>query len=217
MNLGNAGKQGKHLIFLICLCGASSVLRWIITGNRFYFSINWNLFLAAVPFFITLLLTACEKVRKSKPVCVALVLVWFLFFPNAPYIITDLVYLRGHGEAMFWYDTCMILLFSCTGLALGFQSLQTMEGLFLSRINKIYANIIAAAFLFVTAFGIYLGRDLRWNSWDVFRSPVEFALDVTDRLIHPAAHGRTWGFTATMGVFLNALYLPARNLLFRKR
>ena len=135
---------------------------------------------------------------------------WFLFLPNAFYIITDLFYLVDHPEYFFWYDMIMILFFAWTGLLLGFFSLERIEDAFAGKLTKPKSVFITVLALFISAFGVYLGRDLHWNSWGVFIDPKNFFLDVFDRFIKPFGHGRTWSFTLLYGMFLNVIYWPLK-------
>ena len=194
------------LILLAGLCFLLTVLRWALTGKSTYFFLNGNLLLAAVPWVISLFITSMVSAGKPKILSVILFVAWFLFFPNAPYIVTDLYYLNQHGEEMFWYDLIMIVMFAWTGLLYGFFSLDRIEAVLNRSLTRRKSAIIIGFLLFVFAFGVYLGRDLRWNSWDIFFEPKEFFLDVLDRFTKPICHGRTWGFTFFMGILMNVVY-----------
>ena len=198
------------LIILTVICVLLTIVRKITTGNSTFSFLNWNLFLAAVPWLVSMIAASRVIAEKSKILTVVLFFIWFLTFPNAPYIITDLYYLNDHPSKMFWYDLIMILLFAWTGLLFGFFSLARIEGLLIRKLTKTKSVIVIVVILFAGAFGIYLGRDLRWNSWDIFLEPREFFLDVLDRFIKPFGHGRTWGFTFLMGSFLNIIYWSFR-------
>jgi uncharacterized membrane protein len=194
------------LILLSAICFLSIIARHIFTGRPVYYFLYWNLFLAAVPWFISLAVSSKFVIAKPKLLTVALFIVWLLFFPNAPYIITDLYYLKNHTERMFWYDLIMILLFAWTGLLFGFFSLDRIKKIWEGKLSRVKSIVLICILLFLCAFGIYLGRYLRWNSWEIFTEPKQFFLDVLDRLIKPTDHRRTWGFTLSMGGFLNILY-----------
>jgi uncharacterized membrane protein len=182
------------------------VVRHIITGTRTYYFLNWNLLLALIPLFISLIISSGFVKRKPKILTAALFVIWLIFFPNAPYIITDLYYLRRHTEKMFWYDLITILVFAWTGLWAGFFSLDIIRDALLSKLSGIKSIVITCALLFVCGFGIYLGRELRWNTWEVFVEPGKFFLDVIERFINPIRYRRAWGFTFLMGFFLNITY-----------
>jgi len=194
------------IIILVVVSILFTIVRHIITGKRTYYFLNLNLLLALIPLFISIFISLEFFRNKSKILTAILFIIWLIFFPNAPYIITDLYYLNNHPERMFWYDLITILLFSWTGLLTGFISMDIIKESLFAKLPKI-KNVIVVCFLFfLCAFGIYLGRDLRWNTWEIFVEPKEFSLDVIDRFINPIGHRRTWAFTFLMGIFLNITY-----------
>lgn len=199
----------KHYWLIIPLAVISflfTVARHIITGRKAYYFLNWNLLLAVIPLFISLIISSGFVRRKPKILTTALFIIWLIFFPNAPYIITDLYYLKSHTERMFWYDLITILVFAWTGLLAGFFSLDIIKDVVFSKLSGVKSIAVTCGLLFVCAFGVYLGRELRWNTWEIFIEPIKFFLDVIARIIHPIRHRSTWSFTFLMGSFLNITY-----------
>ena len=222
MGTGLYLKQGMIrccILFTLAVgCFLLTVGQWIVTEEATHFFLNWNLFLAAVPWIISLILSSQFIQKKPKILSVVLFIFWFLFFPNAPYLITDLHYLRNHSPGrMFWYDLIMLLLFAWTGLLFGFFSLDRIENMLARRLSSVTSAIITSGLLFFCAFGIYMGRYLRWNSWDVLFNLDKLFLDVFDRFIRPFNHVRTWGFTLLMGVFLNVIRWSLKLLVYEGR
>jgi uncharacterized membrane protein len=115
-----------------------------------------------------------------------------------------------------WFDALLILSFAWTGLLFGFLSLWDIEEILLRRIKRMYVTLISMALLFVGSFGVYLGRYLRWNSWDIVVEPFRLFSDIGDRVVNPAEHPRAWGMTLFMGVFLNMLYWSFRLIQQRR-
>jgi uncharacterized membrane protein len=146
---------------------------------------------------------------------ILLVICWLLFFPNALYILTDLLYLRLKTNMPVWYDLLLILSFAWTGLIFGFLSLWDIEKILGRFFKPFYTTIISTVFLFIGSFGVYIGRYLRWNSWDVITEPLGLMYDISYRFINPHEHPGTWGMTIFMGLFLNMLYWSFRFI--RKR
>ena len=131
---------------------------------------------------------------------------WLLFLPNAPYVLTDLFHIR-HSTAMpVWFDLLMVLSFAWASLMSGIFSLRTVESEIRKNYGKYYAFAATSTVLFLCSFGIYLGRFLRWNSWDIIQKPGALAMDILHRFVHPFQHTRTWGVTLIMGVFLVIVY-----------
>ncbi|MFT4073035.1 MAG: DUF1361 domain-containing protein [Dysgonamonadaceae bacterium] len=201
---------------LTLFCFGISVFRFIYSDTKVFLFLNWNLFLAFIPWGLTTLTVIKPKIRQSKITIYILLFTWLLFFPNAPYILTDLFHLRLQISSMpIWFDLVLILSFAWTGLLFGLLSLWDIEEILQQSMKKTYVTILSTGLLFLGSFGIYIGRYLRWNSWDIIAEPFKLAYDIGDRLINPFAHPRTWGMTILMGLFLNILYWSFQ--LIRKR
>lgn len=196
------------LFTMTIFCITLSAFRLYHTGSPFLLFLNWNLFLAFIPWALSSMLVL--KGNNNKLALIMVICAWLLFFPNAPYILTDLFHLRHTRSAPVWYDLVLILSFAWTGLAFGFISLMDIEQQLQPLLGK---RVIAVAMLclFLAAFGIYLGRFLRWNSWDIVSNPGSLLADITHRFTHPFAHGRTWGVTLLMGALLNFMYFTFRG------
>jgi uncharacterized membrane protein len=208
-------KQTVFMILISLFCFAASVFRVIYSGTYALISLNWNLFLAFVPWALTSL-SFIKPALQKKPVSIALIfLFWLLFFPNAPYIITDLFHLRVIKSMPVWYDTMLIMSYAWTGLFYGFLSLWDIESILEKKLSYPLVTFISTILLFVGSFGIYVGRYLRWNTWDLFTKPQEILSEIGDRLINPFEHLTTWGMTIFIGCFLNILYWSFR--LIRRR
>jgi uncharacterized membrane protein len=190
--------------------------RVLATRNLSCLYLPWNLFLAWVPLGFALL---ARGLASSTPRRTWLLMLagagWLLFFPNAPYILTDLMHLarvRPGSAAPLWYDLLLHLTVAMTGLFVGFASLALMQGLVTRTCGKLAGWAFAVVSLALSGFGIYLGRFLRWNSWDVLRAPVLLFTDIVDRLIHPLSNPRAYGFSVVCFVFLLLTYLMCVSL-----
>lgn len=196
-------------------CFSISVFRFIVSDTGLFLFLNWNLFLAFIPWLLTTITLITPSFQKKKLVLVTLAGSWLLFFPNAPYILTDLFHLRLKSAIPVWFDLVLILSFAWSGLMFGFLSLWDMEKLIMKRLRPWTVGLISSVLLFIGSFGIYLGRYLRWNSWDLITEPFSLLYQIGDRLINPFQHPRTWGMTILMGVFLNIVYWSFRLVFSR--
>ncbi len=191
------------------LCGAMLVVRVVVTRDLGPTSMIWNLFLAWLPLLLALAARVLYSTHRwlrypAFALCAGL---WLLFFPNAPYMLTDLIHLRPDSIVPLWYDALLLLAFAWTGLLLGFISLYLMQSLVAQSLGRIPGWLFALGSLGLSAFGIYLGRFLRWNSWDVFYTPLAVLGDVWARVRHPLAHSQTYTFTLLLAAFLVVAYL----------
>ncbi|MDX2250638.1 MAG: DUF1361 domain-containing protein [Bacteroidia bacterium] len=181
------------------------LVRVSISGNKYFLFLSWNLFLAWIPYLIAFWLV--RRTDRSKWVVAAGITGWLLFFPNSPYILTDLFHLRPRNASPLWLDLIVLLSFAWTGLLLGMSSLRKIQLAYFDRLGHVWGRVITVFILFLTSFGVYLGRYLRWNSWDILSNPLGLLNDIVMRIIHPLEYSRSTGFTVIFGVFLLMAYL----------
>lgn len=192
------------LVFMTLFCLSLSLFRYYISETKVFFFLNWNLFLAWIPLFLSTFILAFNI--KSKISLALIIIVWILFFPNSPYILTDLFHLKARNTIPIWYDLIVILSYAWTGLICGFLSLIDIEKLLSGYSKQRIINGVVILFLFMSSFGVYLGRFLRWNSWDILNNPFGLFNDIVVRFIYPMEYTKTWGVTLLMGIMLNFMY-----------
>ncbi|MGE8433227.1 DUF1361 domain-containing protein [Chryseobacterium joostei] len=197
-------KVNVLLILMTLFCLSLSIFRYYISDTKVFFFLNWNLFLAWIPLLLSSIILAFNI--KGKLSLAFIIIVWILFFPNSPYILTDLFHLKARNTIPIWYDLIVILSYAWTGLICGFVSLSDIEKLLSSYSKDRTINGIVIIFLFMSSFGVYLGRFLRWNSWDVLNNPFGLFNDIVIRFIYPLEYTKTWGITLLMGIMLNFMY-----------
>ncbi len=182
--------------------------RIIWSGNLRLGFLVWNLFLAWLPLIFALL--ACEKYRAG---CgrnwrfFGLTGAWLLFFPNAPYIFTDLIHLTTRFNAHFWVDLVLILSCALTGLVAGFVSLYLMQSVVRRMLGRGASWVFIAAVSALSSFGIYLGRILRFNSWDVVFQPVKIYRGLGNWAADPLANSTSFLFPVLFATFLFIAYV----------
>jgi uncharacterized membrane protein len=197
------------LLFFAFIWSSTLVLARVAwTWNRDYLFLGFNLGLAMLPLFFSVL-TITTKVKAARVLYASL---WLLFLPNAPYIITDLIHLQALRGAPAWYDVLMISSCAGTGLAAGFFSLAILQSALLRQRLRVLAHSVVVLSCFATAFGIYLGRFLRWHSVHVFSNPGLLFSDIADRFLNPFVHPRSWAFTLGFGTLLTLGYSLWRTM-----
>jgi uncharacterized membrane protein len=189
-----------------CVCLVVARIFW--TGQPKYFFLVWNLLLALLPLLFALL---AADVDDSKPHgrlrFLGLSGAWLLFFPNAPYIFTDIIHLATSLHSHFWVDLSLVLLTALTGLVSGFLSLFLMQSLVARSRGPLLSWLFVAVVAGLSGFGIYLGRFLRFNSWDVITQPVALAKGIGHWVTNPLAHSTTFAFPILFATFLFVSYL----------
>lgn len=185
-----------------------SAARWLYSGRRFLLFLIWNLFLALVPWVIAELMA--HRRSRNGILTLALVLVWLVFFPNAPYLLTDLVHLGKDNGAPVWFDLILLLVYGTTGMLYGFASLARIEALVRRSLGWVHTGYAAVALIYLSGFGIYLGRFLRWNSWDLVVNTPDVVSDIAQHLAKPLDYPAAWIFTLLFGTLLSLLYFAFR-------
>ena len=201
------------MTFASVVCVAVVIVRIAWTGKLRYGFLAWNLFLAWLPLVFALL--ARDNYRAGEKLgwrFIGFSAAWLLFFPNAPYIFTDLIHLTNRYFAHFWVDLAVILSCAFTGLVLGFVSLYLMHSVVTRMLGR------AAGWLFVVgaaglgSFGICLGRFLRFNSWDVVAKPGKLYDGISSVATGQFAHQGQFAFLALFATFLFITYVMLHAL-----
>jgi uncharacterized membrane protein len=194
--------------FASAVCVAVVILRIMWTGKIRYGVLAWNLFLAWLPLLFALL--AREYYREGhKPSWrfLGFSAAWLLFFPNAPYIFTDMIHLTNRYFAHFWVDLAVILSCAFTGLMLGFVSLYLMQSIVTRMLGCAAGWLFVAGAAGLGSFGIYLGRFLRFNSWDVVAKPAELYQGISLVTTGQIAHPGHFAFLALFATFIFIAYV----------
>jgi len=152
------------------------VIRSVYTGYISYYYLIWNLFLSWIPLGIAFLMSyVYSNTRKKKNTVFFFILgmFWLLFYPNAPYMITDFVHFRHSGNFLTWFDLVIYSTFIFTSFLIGFISIYLVSRIVEKRTNKLIGWLFTLFILFISSYGIYLGRFIRWNSWDLLTNPLK--------------------------------------------
>jgi uncharacterized membrane protein len=190
---------------LACALLAARVLR---TNSFAYLFLPYNLALAWIPMGLSSLAQYLARRRPllALPVGVA----WWAFFPNAFYLVTDLVHFRGRPNVPEWYDVALLVAFAWCGTLLALASLGRMHALVAARGGRLAGWVFALLACLSTGLGIWLGRVLRYNSWDAALHPIAVLQDVVAALLHPPLAWSAWGVTLAFGGILMVLYVTVR-------
>lgn len=179
---------------------------WVWAPRNFRFLV-WNLFLAWLPYLWSLWALSIHRRRPRRWWLLLLPgMLWLLFFPNAPYLVTDLIHLRSYPPVPAWYDIGMLISFVWTGCFLAMASLYIIHQIIRDYAGRVVSWLIVAPLMGLCGLGIYMGRFLRWNSWDIFLYPTDVLGDVAHRLAHPLSHLQTYGVTLMFAAFLFVCY-----------
>lgn len=194
------------LLSLLCL--GLFVFKAASDATLFYLFVPENLLLAWVSLVVAWWLKRRLQVSAWRtPANLGLTFVWLIFLPNSWYVLTDLIHLNPTGEVSLLYDIAQIGTLVLCGFFLGFTSLYLIHRELEKRVSNWRAALYVGVIILLSSFGIYLGRVLRWSSWDVVSNPGGLILNISDRLIDPRAHISSFTVTALFFVTLSVMYL----------
>lgn len=205
-------KETHNIETAIILSNGVSLLlfmfRIVGAGNIDYWFMFWNLILAWIPVGVSWYLVKYLNQKSwREPTAVGLTLVWLAFLPNSFYMISDLVHLQQTGDIGILFDVVLFMSFIWNGLLAGFISLILVHRALIKRVSMLRAHSLIATILLANSFAIYLGRSLRWNSWDVLTNPGGLLFDVSERVINPFTYPQALVTTSTFFLLLGSMYL----------
>tara|TARA_R110002124_G_scaffold28958_3_gene101463 strand:- start:1377 stop:2066 length:690 start_codon:yes stop_codon:yes gene_type:complete len=180
------------------------------------FSLDWNLFLSWIPLIVAFLANwVSKRFKRSHLAIIILSIFWLAFFPNAPYMVTDLSHLSDDlNRDLTWHDNIMLFYYAQVSLFNGLISLYWIHQCW----NRLFSKRITLGLLIMSfplaGLGVYLGRVRRLNSWDILHNPqliTEFLLaSITDRT--------AWLLSFEIGILLAILYAVVWSIIrFRIR
>jgi uncharacterized membrane protein len=202
----------RHAFYALALSSALAI--GILAGRVLraqqgsYIFLVWNLFLAWVPYGWSLWAASIQ--RRYPRHWWRLLLpgaLWLLFFPNAPYIITDFVHLYERPPVPLWYDIGLLAAFAWSGCFLAVVSLQTMQRLVRQLCGTLVSWLFVLTSIGLSGLGVYLGRFERWNSWDLLLSPHDVLVAAARPILFPLSHIRPLGASAMFATILMTCYV----------
>ncbi len=178
--------------------------RVFISRDFIFKNLIWNLFLAWLPYLFSLTITGIHRLRPRW--WWALIIpggFWLVFLPNSFYIVTDLIHVSQRQSIPVWYDAGLIAITAWTGIFLAVISLHAVQGVVRDYLGHYAGWGFALIVIGLSGYGVYLGRFLRWNSWDLLLEPAEILSDTLSPLLHPISYADKIGFM----VMYTSLYL----------
>jgi len=201
--------------WFIVSCSFSFLLlcmRVTATGYLTYVFLLWNLFLAFIPYAISHWLSQHIRVIENKRKLALALIVWLLFIPNSFYILTDLFHLTHIESAPKWFDLLLLLSFAWNGLLFGIVSVRKIEIILHIISGRWFSFFIVFVVMWLNALGIYIGRFLRYNSWDIVTHPFSLFNDMFRVLAFPLDNKMEWVMISCYAVFMTLLYITIRKL-----
>jgi len=197
---------------LVGLGGASAICLALELAREHRYAADfrflvWNLILAWVPLLLALVVYDAYRHGARLLGLVPALVLWLLFLPNAPYIVTDFVHLSGNSAAPLWFNGVELSAFAWTGILLGFVSLYLVHAVLRDRLGAALSWFVVLCVLALASVGVYLGRVQRWNSWDLLTQPGTKLAELQAHLGDPTVFARVLGPTLVATGLLAVAYL----------
>lgn len=186
------------------------------TESLMYSFFHWNLILAWIPLLLLFLMRYfLNKSGMHKYIGWIIAIVWLLFFPNTFYLLTDYIHLSGidfivwegqhlvfNRDLQVWFDLTLFHVFIALGVILGCLNMYIVHHDVSSQFGQAAGWLVIHGIVILGSFGIYLGRFIRLNSWDVFTNPVPVVTEISNTMtLH------SLGFIAFYSFVLWSLYM----------
>jgi uncharacterized membrane protein len=202
-----------RILFLSFIFSGMLVIgRTLHTGSLLFAFLPWNLFLAYIPYAISTWLLSNPQWTAKKWRTSTVLIGWLLFIPNSFYIMTDLFHLGNFNNAPLWYDLAMILSCAWNGLLLGLLSVRQVEKILVRTVGAFDEWKFIYPVMFLNALGIYIGRYLRFNSWDIITNPFNLTADIYHMVANPFLNVNGWAMIICFSMMLSLMYITAKRI-----
>ncbi len=205
------GRKDLALWSLAASSGASFLLYMpvLFSGKAATFSyLPINLLIAWAAFGSTLLLqTVLKRIRWSSWLGIGISAFWLVLLPNTFYMISDYIHLRSVPVNSLLFYVALFTSFIINSLILGFLSIFLVHRELLKRVSARVAMLFVQLVILASSYGIYVGRVLRWNTWDIVTNFPSLVFDISDRLLHIFSYPTMISITASIYVLLASFYL----------
>lgn len=207
-------RTGNDKLMALSVCFSLSLVAatFFYTGHLLFFFLVWNLLLACIPYGISCWLLQRPDWIVNRKLFIPSLLLWVAFIPNSFYILTDLFHLGTFAQLPSWFELIVILSFAWNGLLLGILSVSHVEKILRFETGSKTLLYFVFPVMFLNALGVYIGRYLRFNSWDFITDPFHLFRDIVLLIIHPLQHHFAWGMVVCFSVFMTIVYAMMKRV-----
>jgi uncharacterized membrane protein len=208
----------KRIVYALIITNAASVLLFLLRligsdSFRYWFML-WNLALAwTAPFIAWLLIERLKRASWRHWSNIALTVLWIGFLPNSFYMVSDLIHVRPTGEVSIIFDAVLFSSFIFNGFVAGYIGSYFVHRELIRRRGEMKAYAMIIGVFALASYAIYLGRVLRWNTWDAIFHPAGLIFDVSDNILNPLAHPQAFVVTLSFTLLITVFYLFAYEVL----
>ncbi|RFM36533.1 DUF1361 domain-containing protein [Chitinophaga silvisoli] len=204
----------KMLTLAIAFTMTLLLVRVLRYHDYFYLFYIWNTFLGVLPLFFSRKL---DKLSGINLRTIMILACWLMFFPNAPYMITDLFHFSERPPVPLWYDLLIVSSAAWNGLLLGIISLMQVEHFLVRHLKGPWVKVIVLVSFVLCGYGVYIGRYLRFNSWDAVTNPEALLFTMAGHVLKPYNHLGAWAFSIGFGGMFGIIYYTLQQLHHHKK
>ncbi len=184
----NSNNFIKYIVLLILNSLVASLLLILVSVYSHNFSFLyfiWNLFLSWVPLIVSVILIyLLRKKLWSSWSALILSFIWLIFIPNSFYMISDFIHLIEVPINYILYFTVAFTAIIYSASINGYFSLYLIHREINKRFSFKASWFLVALICLISGYAIYIGRVLRWNSWNILTNPGGILFDVSDNFLH---------------------------------
>ncbi len=202
-----ARKRLLHIYQFVSILGIVLVLgRQFLDTDKTFLFLLWNFFLAGLPLIFSSIMLQMSEKGYNRNAIFGLGLLWLIFLPNAPYMLTDYIHVKYGDRGYLLLDAFTLGWFAIAAFAAAVISLNDVSTLLMKRYNGYLVSLMILSICLLCSLGIFLGRDLRFNSWDVVTNPKALVMETVVRLSNPIADFYTWASAMVISLLLFVVY-----------
>lgn len=172
--------KDKQLLTRLFLASCVSVgffaVHVLMNQSLEFWYMPWNLFLAWMPVAFSSLYLI--KKKWPQPARLLLLLLWLLFLPNSFYVVTDIIHINDQVRVNQTFDVLVLVTAIAPAFLLGLLSLRQIDRSTLRKLARPWRRFALISIALLCGIAIYIGRELRWNSWDIIAHPIALLRDV---------------------------------------
>lgn len=200
------------VIYALGISSLVSVVLFFVEGieyhSLYFWFLLWNLLLALiVPLLAWWLSFNLKKHAWLHFSNILLTIAWLVFLPNSFYIASDLIHAQEVASINLLFNYVFILSCIFNGFIAGYISVYMIHCQLLKRIYYRYAHVIIAMIFVLCGFAIYMGRYLRWNSWDIVSRPAGILFDLSSTIVSPSSHPGVLQTTLIFFALIGSIYV----------
>lgn len=166
-----------------------------------YLMLSWNILLAVLPLIFIKKSEICMEQGKLSN-SIFWVIPWLFFFPNSVYLVTDFIHISKDvfmwtvevpryslesgtiysNDIMIWAKLLIIGIGFFFALLVGLESFYIFEENIKIMTSKFLSILGVLVVSFLSGVGVYIGRFLRFNSWDILINPIGLISEIISNL-----------------------------------